>query len=223
MSTETPIYEDSTSTHLEFSEGIDKCRIYFGDVLVYAGLYSEVSARSTVLFGEAFIFNGGTALEFWQAVRLIFRKNQVGLKWTQTNYESPFPEDSENLWFGHISLADFRAYPETSVRTFTAQDGTFSLDGHKREAIFDEAIEKLEAVNGGAIATPRVNLTHALLCAVREYSRCHDGLNGLGGLGLEEATKLARDINAQERITENSVAVLSYRLTAQAITANKFA
>lgn len=222
MSPETPIYEDSTSTRLEFSESIDKCRIYVGDVLIYAGAYSEVSVRSSVLFGESFIFQGGTALEFWQAIRLAFRKNQVGLKWTQINYESPFPEDSESVWFGHISLADFQAYPETSVRTFTAQDGTFSLDGHKRELIFDEAILKLQEVNEGAVKTPRLNLTLALLCAVREYGRCLDGLNALRGLGLEDATELARAIIAQGRITENSVAVSSYRLIAQAITANKF-
>lgn len=223
MSPETSIYEDSTTTRLELYKPSDLVRMYVGDVLIYAGHYSTVGSVDFTLFEEHFVFDGESAEELWETIRLSFRKNQNGLKWTKTVYESPFGEDTHAVYLGTITAADFVSYPETSVQTTSAQDGDLPVSGHKVEAVFDEAIEKLEAVNGGAIATPRVNLTHALLCAVREYSRCHDGLNALRGLGLEDATKLARDINAQERITENSVAVFSYRLMAQAITANKFA
>lgn len=222
MSPETPIYEDSTTTRLLIYKASDLVRLYFGDVLVYAGRNSSVGSQSVHLFGEHLTFSGESAEDFWEAIRLLFRKNQNGLKWTKVVYESPFSEDTKAAYLGTITAADFASYPETSVQTSSAQDGDLPVSGHKIETIFDEAIEKLEAVNGGAIATPRINLTHALLCAVREYSRCHDGLSALRGLGLEDATKLARDVNAQERITENSVAVLSYRLMAQAVTANKF-
>lgn len=222
MSPETPIYEDSTATRLEIYQTSDLVRMYVGDVLIYAGRYSTVGAIDFTLFGEHFVFDGESAEALWETIRLAFRKNQNGLKWTKTVYESPFSEDTKAAYLGTITAEDFVSYPETSVQTMSAQDGDLPVSGHNIENIFDEAIEKLEAVNGGAIATPRINLTHALLCAVREYSRCHDGLSALRGLGLEDATKLARDVNAQERITENSVAVFSYRLMAQAITANKF-
>lgn len=216
MDNELASYEEAKTTRLEVAK--NRARIFMDEEPLYSGSYDSIGERNFVFFGELLYFPGGTALELWEAVRLVFRKNHVGLVWELVIYHSPFPEDLERVWSGEITAKDFNGYSETSIRKFKAQDGTFPMDGHKRETIFREAIEKLSEVNEGAILTPRLNLTHALLCAVQEYSRCQDGLKALSGLGLEDATELAKAIVAQERLNENSIVIASYRPAVQEIT-----
>jgi hypothetical protein len=201
----------STITLIE-AEALDYARVELDGQVIYAGPFALSDILTGRIAGMSFALLGATdAVGVWEELREFFRNAGTPLVFKRIAYASPFHQDLRAVVDGIITPAEFAAYPETIMRSTTAQDGTTPADGRRREELITQALAKLAEANEGAAATPRVHLLHALLTAVREYSRCHNGLHALGGLGLEAALSAAEEVMAAEAITEHSITIRDYK------------